>query len=184
MKVVLLAIGLTTLGSAAGLSLNEEVQNFKSWKRLTAQPVSLPDPYAFYCAPPTPRNPHNGYLIHTYANPTAEAKATAALEEIKRDDERKLAMSFPEGSILVKSKFGDKYPDPKGPKFDPAKTYPIQLLTVMIKGAKGTSPKTGDWDFLVMDGAGKKLLGKQDSKPCWNCHQDAPADGAFLKYKQ
>ena len=68
------------------------------------------------------------------------------------------AIQFPRGSIIVREKLA---------KADDAKP---QLLTVMIKRARGFNPKANDWEFLAIDGAIKKILERQKKGSCLDCH--------------
>ncbi len=162
----------------------ESVPNFKSWKRLTAKPALMPDYVASMCAalidPKLMADPHKGNLIHVYVNPTGEKEATRAYAAVKAGKVPK-KVSFPEGTVIVKSKFGDL--DMMGKVKDPVKAAQIQLLTVMVKLGKGKSPKTGDWRFAVLDGAGKKVLDDKRQAMCWSCHKDMPADHVSFNYK-
>jgi hypothetical protein len=98
--------------------------------------------------------------IHVYVNPIGE-KAAASNGGVK----------FPAGSILVKTKFSKK----EGSK--------VELMTVMIKGAKGSQPKTGDWQFLVMNGNGTSTIEDKRVEHCWTCHKEQKSkDSAFLNY--
>jgi hypothetical protein len=65
---------------------------------------------------------------------------------------------FPRGSVIVREKL-TKVDD----------TQP-QLLTVMIKRARGFNPKANDWEFLMVDGAMTKILERQKKGSCLDCH--------------
>lgn len=148
------------------------VKDFKSWKRLTANPVHIPDNVSWLCVGAQPHeyaNPHRSdgprnwsSWIHVYVNPKAE-RAIASKNK---------TIDFPEGSILVKTKF----PEPGGSK--------IELMTVMIKGPKRSHPKTKDWQFLVMNGNATSIVEDKRIDHCWTCHKGQAATGyAFLDYK-
>lgn len=162
----------------------DTVANFKSWKRLTAKPALMPDYVATMCSaridPKLMADPHKGNLIHVYVNPTGEKEATRAYASVKAGKVPK-KVSFPEGTVIVKSKFGDL--DMVGKTKHPVKAAQIELLTVMVKLGKGKSPKTGDWRFAVMDGAGKKVLDDKRQAMCWSCHKDMPADHVSFDYR-
>jgi len=176
LKWCALTLGASAVAVASLPTPLETVANFKSWKRLTAKPARMPDYVAAMCAAPIdPKfmaDPHKGDLIHVYVNPTGEKEAVRAYASMKAGKIPKKKVSFPEGSVIVKSKFGDS--DRSGN---------IQLLTVMVKLGKGKSPKTGDWRFAVMDGAGKKVLDDKRQAMCWSCHKDMPADHVSFDYK-
>jgi cytochrome P460 len=65
---------------------------------------------------------------------------------------------FPRGSIIVREKLG---------KADD--TQP-QILTVMIKRARGFNPNANDWEFLAVDGTMAKILERQKKGSCLECH--------------
>ena len=72
-------------------------------------------------------------------------------------------MQFPRGSIIVREKLT---------KADDAQP---QLLTVMIKRARGFNPKANDWEFLAVDGAMTKILERQKKGSCLDCHASEKA---------
>lgn len=56
---------------------------------------------------------------------------------------------FPAGSIIVREKLLNA-------------TAPApDMLAVMVKRSKGFSPKSNDWEFLVVSGDGKKSSGER-----------------------
>ena len=66
--------------------------------------------------------------------------------------------SFPAGSVIVREKFtgqNDLQPE---------------LLAVMIKRAAGFSPKTGDWEYLIVNGGLTKIRERQKRGSCSACH--------------
>jgi hypothetical protein len=65
---------------------------------------------------------------------------------------------FPVGSIIVREKLI---------KADDAQP---QLLTAMIKRARGFNPKANDWEFLLIDGTISKILEQQKQGSCLKCH--------------
>lgn len=66
---------------------------------------------------------------------------------------------FPAGTIIVKERLED-------PRFG----EPI-ILTVMHKLPAGTSPKTGDWQYLVYAPDAITELKKHNLPNCQNCHE-------------
>ena len=69
------------------------------------------------------------------------------------------SIAFPEGSVIVRekpSKSGDTKPE---------------LLAVMIKREKGFNPDGGDWQFLLINGAGTKVKLSQKTGDCLDCHR-------------
>ncbi|MEQ1821824.1 MAG: cytochrome P460 family protein [Fimbriimonadaceae bacterium] len=141
----------------------DSVRFFKKWTRLTVSPAYVPDKVSYLCRGPMPHeaaNPHMSNWIHVYVNPIGE-KAAASGGKVE----------FPPGSTLVKTKFAKK----EGSK--------VEIMTVMIKGKKGSQPKTGDWQFLVMNGDGTITIEDKRVEHCWTCHKEqANKDFAFLNY--
>lgn len=70
---------------------------------------------------------------------------------------------FPTGSIIVREKLA---------KIDDARP---QLLAVMVKRERGFSHKTGDWEFLTVDGALIKILQRSKKGECLDCHESQRA---------
>jgi len=66
--------------------------------------------------------------------------------------------TFPAGSIIVREKLA---------KADD--TQP-ELLAVMIKQSAGFSRATNDWEYLVIDGAMKKVRERHTKGACHDCH--------------
>lgn len=65
---------------------------------------------------------------------------------------------FPAGSIIVSEKLSK--PD----------AAPPRLLAVMVKRAAGFNPKSGDWEFLVVNGALTEVRERQKKGRCAECH--------------
>jgi len=110
----------------------------------------------------TPGNPHEKG-VKTYARYYANELAQG---EIYKDAPR-----FPEGSMIVREKLlnaGDTAPE---------------LVTVMVKREKGFSPKTGDWEYLVVEGGLSKIKKREKTGSCSQCHANAEStDFVFKTY--
>ena len=65
---------------------------------------------------------------------------------------------FPAGSIIVREKLAKRND-----------TQP-QLLAVMVKRAAGFSPKSGDWEYLVVNGGLTGVTERQKEGSCSGCH--------------
>lgn len=65
---------------------------------------------------------------------------------------------FPVGSIIVSEKLS---------KPDDA---PPQRIAVMVKRAAGFNPSSGDWEFLVVNGALDRVRERQKKGRCAECH--------------
>jgi hypothetical protein len=66
--------------------------------------------------------------------------------------------AFPQGSLIVK----EKLPDPH--------SGAPELLTVMRKRERGYNPAGGDWEYLVLDGAGRQVQAQGKLQNCQSCH--------------
>lgn len=78
---------------------------------------------------------------------------------------------FPEGSIIVKEKLPAR--DSQAP----------ELLTVMIKQKRGYNPTRGDWEYMVVDGAGTRIEGRGKLQNCQSCHiANKKTDYVFRTY--
>ena len=108
------------------------------------------------------RNPHD-QAIKTFARVFANE---AALLTIDRNQ-----TGFAPGSVIVREKLNsdtDARPE---------------LVTVMVKREKGFSPKTGDWEYFVIDGDLGKVRDRQKTGSCSSCHSQAAAtDWVFRQY--
>lgn len=67
-------------------------------------------------------------------------------------------VTFPEGSIIVREKFANA---------DDAKP---ELMAVMIKRSRGFSRVSGDWEYLIVDGALTRVRERQKKGTCNGCH--------------
>ncbi len=64
--------------------------------------------------------------------------------------------AFPIGSVIVR----------EGTSFDVG----VIDLVVMVKRAKDFSPASGDWEFILTDGAATKIQLRQKTGSCQACH--------------
>ena len=127
-----------------------------SWIQVNDEPYHMGPAVALLCAPPvtadmapqTTRDPHSTAYITVYVN-NAGREAMFA----------KQAQRFPEGSIIVKEKFGASSGDRK----------PL-LYTIMRKREAGYNPKVGDWEFSVVGADGKELKATGKLENCQGCH--------------
>lgn len=65
---------------------------------------------------------------------------------------------FPQGSIVVKE------------KLTTSKSTTPELLTVMVKREPGYNPNSGDWEYMVFDGSGKRVQARGKLENCQSCH--------------
>jgi hypothetical protein len=123
---------------------------------------------AFDCRAPTPpiphppgvKNPHTDKFITVYVNDLGRK----AMLEMKNP-------TFPQGSVIVKEKLTNQ------------SISEPELLTVMIKREKGFNPETGDWEYMVTDGAGTTVQARGKLANCQACHLSRPnTDYIFRTY--
>jgi hypothetical protein len=80
------------------------------------------------------------------------------VNELATESIKTKSTSFPQGSVIVRekpSKSGGAKPE---------------VLAVMIKREHGFNPDGGDWQFLLIEGAGQKVKLSQKTGACLNCH--------------
>jgi Cytochrome P460 len=142
------------------------IDGYRSWFKANAEPQVMPDQTSALCAVAVPAkadaaaNPHRHKFLTVYVN---DIGRTALLEQ--------KTPAFPEGSVIVKEKLSEKSSETP------------ELLTVMIKQAKGFNPNNGDWEFMVVDGAGTKVLSQGKLDNCQSCHNAKPeTDFVFRTY--
>ena len=100
-------------------------------------------------AKPEPSADHSFSYGVVYANDLAAPE----LEES--------APKFPVGSILVRERLESL-----------AATSPTMVIA-MLKREPGFSKATGDWEFFMMNGNDMKLLSRQTTGSCAECHAKA-----------
>jgi hypothetical protein len=146
----------------------KEIAGYRGWMKVNREPQIMPERTAALCAPaalPTtdvdgPKNPHRHKYLTVYVN---EVGRQAMIGQLKP--------SFPEGSVIVK----EKLPDPS--------SQVPELMTVMIKRGKGFNPASGDWEYMVVDGTGTKVLAQGKLEACQSCHTVNPgSDYVFRTY--
>ena len=110
----------------------------------------------------SPENPHEKgtqTFARVFANELAQA-------EIYKDAPR-----FSPGAIIIREKL-----------LNAEDTKP-ELVTIMIKREKGFSPKTGDWEYLVVEGGLEKISRREKTGSCSKCHANAEqTDFVFKTY--
>ena len=110
----------------------------------------------------TPSNPHEKG-VKTFARYFANELAAGEIY--------KAAPQFPAGSIIVREKL-----------LNVADANP-ELVTVMIKREKGFSRKTGDWEYLIVEGDLNKIRQRERVGSCSKCHAEAEqTDFVFKTY--
>jgi hypothetical protein len=157
MKLLLLLA--TSSWALAGAPTDAELLQFirgrSSLERVTPALVDMAPMVAARCIsdPVAAANPHEKAKFYTFAN----APAVLPLFDPWG--------KFPEGSLLVKEKFGG---DGKS-----------QLFTGMWKREAGYFPELVDWEFFTVDGASSKVLERGKLVSCASCHEEM-AKGDFV----
>ena len=179
LAAILLLCQSAMAGNSSTLSLPDELKDYPSWTRLSPPDYSVPSSLASSCIAPlfdplvkdhVPNPPTSSTtLVDVYANPIAEKSAF-------------LATAFPEGSIIVKNKHAAVLQlNGTAESQDKSRIQFVKKKTlgegVMIKGSKGSSPATGDWQFAYYP----SMAGASFSR-CVECHKSAPHDFVFARY--
>ncbi len=122
---------------------------YRTWALVNPAPLRMADHVATLCAAPLqrPANPHQNKFVSVYVNETGrEAMMT------------QLAPRFPQGSLIVKEKLSS------------STSQTPELLTAMLKREKGYNPESGDWEYLLLDGAASKINERGRMSSCSVCH--------------
>lgn len=134
----------------------KEIEGYRNWTKVNSVPQLMPDIVAMSCV--LYKSP-SGEVVDSKTNPHLKKYLTVYINDIGRkamlEQEKP---KFPEGSVIVKEKLPDE------------KSQTPELLTVMIKQKKGFNSESGDWEYMVADGAGKKVEGRGDLQNCQACH--------------
>lgn len=179
-RIVSAGIATLALTFSVGLSLAETqsgrteksdqtaalIAGYRQWRLVTPNPVYVPDQIASLCSSPLParrakldQGPHTATFINVYVNKFGRRAMTS----------RKPG-HFPAGSVIVKEKHRSEH-------------GPIELLTVMVKGAAGSHPSTGDWQYAIADADGRTFGQSHDVARCESCHQRVQSrDYVFRTY--
>lgn len=138
-----------TAASAEPEEVLTRLSKYRTWTLVNPVPVKMDSVVAALCAPalPRPANPHQNKFISVYVNDVGQR---AMLTE--------RAPEFPQGSMIVKEKLSDK------------ESQAPELLTAMLKREKGYNPESGDWEYLVLNGAASKVLERGRLASCSSCH--------------
>ena len=125
---------------------------YRQWALVNPTPAIMDQRAARACGivrtpDTTSLNPHSTRYISVYVNRIGQEAMMKRLNPV-----------FPEGSIIVKEKFMNQF----------AKTP--ELLTVMVKHKEGYNRETGDWEYLMTDGAASRLEQRGKLERCNSCH--------------
>lgn len=133
----------------------KEIEGYKNWTKVNSIPQHMPAVISRLCG--LPRRTSGSNSLH--GDKSEEKYFTVYVNDTGREAMlTQKVPQFPEGSIIVKEKLTDR-----GSKTP-------ELLTVMIKQKKGSSPETGDWEYMVTDGTGTTVQGRGYLENCQACH--------------
>ena len=129
-----------------------QLAGYRQWALVNPTPVIMDRRAAAACAivlqsDTTSLNPHSTRYISVYVNRLGQEAMMKHLNPV-----------FPEGSIIVKEKFVNQF------------ARKPELLTVMVKRNQGYHPNTGDWEYLVTDGAASHVEERGKLERCNTCH--------------
>lgn len=151
---------------SSGIESINEIEGYRSWTRVNPQPVLMRAASAFDCAAPTPPIPHPPGV----GNPHADKFITVYVNDLGRKAMLEMKNpAFPKGSVIVKEKLTNQ-----------SSSEP-ELLTVMIKREKEFNPETGDWEYMVTDGAGATVQARGKLENCQACHLSRPANDYIFR---
>jgi len=129
----------------------ESLSQYRKWTLVNPVPVRMLPAVAALCAAPMPaavtQSPHQDKFVSVYVN---EAGRSAMMLQ--------LAPEFPSGSMIVKEKLST------------GRSQTPELLTAMIKREKGYNPQSGDWEYLILDGAASHIVRRGKLADCASCH--------------
>lgn len=138
-----------------------EINGYRAWTLVNPQPVYISSVVNLLCRAPTAanradeaNNPHMRKLISVYVN---DVGRQAMMTERNP--------KFPIGAVIVKEKL---LPDKKDAP---------ELLTVMVKREHGYNPASGDWEYMVVNGAGTKIEARGKLENCQACHVSVKDSG-------
>ena len=132
----------------------EQFAKHRSWLRVNNAHAKMDGAVAALCRAPTvaesglgSQGPHRTKYLDVYVNDLG-AKAMTG----------EGGAEFPRGSIIVKEKL------PRALGGD------VELMTAMVKREAGFNPEAGDWEFFVLDGAGREIQARGRLENCMACH--------------
>lgn len=130
------------------------IAGYRTWTRVNPRPARMLSWIARLCAPESP-----GQLAMLDTDLHHDRYATVYVNDIGRHAMlRQKRPRFPLGSIVVK----EKLPSAASPAPEP--------LTVMRKREPGYNPGNGDWEYMVVDGSGTRVLEQGRRVRCQGCH--------------
>jgi hypothetical protein len=147
----------------------KEIEGYKGWTKVNAVPQLMPSNVSTACAVALPPGANRASTMN---NPHRDKYFTVYVNDVGREAMlNQKSPKFPVGSVIVKEKLSS------------VESRTPELLTVMIKQKPGFNPASGDWEYMVLDGAGAKVEGRGDLKNCQACHvANQTTDYVFRTY--
>lgn len=134
----------------------KEIEGYKNWTKVNAVPQLMPSNVSTACAMALPPSANRASSMN---NPHRDKYFTVYVNDVGREAMlNQKSPKFPVGSVIVKEKLSS------------VNSQTPELLTVMIKQQAGFNPASGDWEYMVLDGAGAKVEGRGDLQNCQACH--------------
>lgn len=124
--------------------------DYKKWTLVNPEPVLMNLAAAMDCVRVPGRtedSPHTHHYISVYVNPTGRAAMMT-----------QRSPKFPPGSMIVKEKLGS------------SSSQMPEVLTAMLKHEAGYNQESGDWEYVVLDGAASRIEGRGKLTNCQGCH--------------
>ena len=131
-------------------ALHAEILKYKTWTVVNSDPVKLDPIMSVLCAAPVksgPETPHNDKYIRVYVNDVGREAMLKAKNP-----------TFPAGSIVIKEKLSQK------------QSETAEFYTIMLKREAGYDPRSGDWQFLIMDSSRARIEKPANVESCQSCH--------------
>lgn len=153
------------------------ISSYRIWTCANPKPYFVPAPIAAACAPfsmhppQNPRRPHSQFNPINAPDPHQGKYIRVFVNSIGRRTLMEMKTpKFPPGSVIVKEKLTTN------------RIRIAELLTVMVKRAKGYDPQNGDWEYLVTDGLGKKVQQRGKLNNCQACHLPRKEAGYMFRH--
>lgn len=136
-----------------------DIAQYKEWQKVNGKPIKFAIVNPQLCAAPSighqalpttqfEQGIHKDKFITVYVNKAGKSQMMA--DRITK---------FPVGTTIVKEKLAT-----------PDSTEP-ELLTVMIKRARGFDTRNGDWEYLVLSGDAQTVTAEGKIESCISCHR-------------
>ena len=149
--VAMLGCSVASQTSPAGQDKDlATLASYRKWTLVNPKPQLMEPLAALSCAIIPGRqegSPHLHKYINVFVNPVGREAMMS-----------KQTPKFPVGSMIVKEKHGS------------VESMMPEVLTVMIKREAGYNPESGDWEYLVLDGAASRIVERGKLTRCSSCH--------------